>query len=1283
MKTFKSIRKLSILLSVLMVFITGVAKATTKTSVATGNWNTSGTWSPSGVPAAGDIVIINTTVTLNVNANCASLTINSGKTLKGQTFTINIGGNFTNNGTFTFATSTINFNTGGNSIIGGSTKTTFYNLTINKTTTTATVSNSTLGFIVSNDLTLTQGNMVLSASGMTHYYIVVGNFMVASTGTFTHNASYDNADTYFQVNGDFSINGTYTYTGFTPAIWMNSGGVTATHFINTGTTSLWKLFLRAGDFKANGPVTVNEEFFAMWDSIGGSFHTNGQTVNANWGVVISGGTVYVDGGTLTVGNSVGGMLVGRTFTKDGDLQVSSGTLNVTGGGIYLGTPSSTTPKGTCTQSGGTINTALLDMGKNCSFTQSGGINNLSTLNINYSSSTYSQTTGTPTLNIAGNLTNNGVFSTSTGTDLINIGGNWTNNLTFTTSSTNTVTCNGSANQVIGGTAANTFNNLIINPSAGITVSAVTNNISILSNLTVSSGIFDLGTLSCNRSTSGGTLSVASGATLKLGGGSGGATGSNFPNSFTTNTLNANSTVEYNGSVAQTIYATPTYGHLTLSAGNIKTAGDNLTVAGNLTINSTATFAGSTFIHSIGGNWYNNVSSTAFDRGTSEVGFSGSVAQTIGGTAGTSFYGLVMANTAGVSISAGDAIDVYGYLNYSGTGESLTTNDMLTLKSTATNTAWIGDMTGNTITGKVTVERYIYSHKAWRFLSIPTNTVQTVKQTWQEGCGANLNCVANYGTQITGTGGTAAGFDLYSPAPSMKTYNTVTNSWAGISNTNATIKATDGYMIFIRGDRTATAINSIPTQTVLRTQGDLYTGDQAAIIVNPGKFAAIGNPYASALDMRNITKTGMKNFFYVWDPNLGGSYGWGGYQTFSYNGSDYIITPGLGSYGATGSVSNYIQSGLAFFVQATAGGGSVTLKEGAKTSGSAQVSIPSRLPQSAASVPVGLLPSELRTTLYGVNADNSTYIVDGILNNYGDDYSNSVDDMDAIKSTNSGENLSIKTSNQLLVIERRHSIILQDTISLNLANVRVQRYRFEFIAGNLEQPGLTGYLEDSYLSTRTLLNLSGTTTIDFSVVNVAGSYAVNRFRIVFAPAAVLPLTITSVNVYQVNENIAVEWKVENESNMKQYEVEKSADGNHFTKASTVAANNAAVNKYAWLDAQVATGYNYYRIKSIDINGKIKYSDVVKVFIGKGKQEITVYPNPILNNTINLQLVNQPAGSYKVKLLNNAGQQLLETSIQHAAGSSAELITIKRKLPQGTYQLEVIKPNHEIVTNKVIY
>ena len=74
-------------------------------------------------------------------------------------------------------------------------------------------------------------------------------------------------------------------------------------------------------------------------------------------------------------------------------------------------------------------------------------------------------------------------------------------------------------------------------------------------------------------------------------------------------------------------------------------------------------------------------------------------------------------------------------------------------------------------------------------------------------------------------------------------------------------------------------------------------------------------------------------------------------------------------------------------------------------------------------------------------------------------------------TNSSENLSVKAGNKLLVVERRRAVNPEDTIFFNLANVKVQKYRFE-ISEEFGKPGLTAFLEDNYLHTSKPLNLNG-------------------------------------------------------------------------------------------------------------------------------------------------------------------------------------------------------------------
>jgi hypothetical protein len=638
--------------------------------------------------------------------------------------------------------------------------------------------------------------------------------------------------------------------------------------------------------------------------------------------------------------------------------------------------------------------------------------------------------------------------------------------------------------------------------------------------------------------------------------------------------------------------------------------------------------------------------------------------------------FIVNNASIPGIALGGSVDIYNSLTYAGSGQNLSTNDYLTIKSLAANTAWVGDMTGNTISGKVIVERFVIAHKGWRFLSIPTNTPQTIQQAWQEGAtSSGSNPVAGFGIQLTGAGGTAAGFDSYSSQPSMKTYNSLTDTWIGVSNTNSlNIKTTTGYMTFVRGDRSVTSPFAPPTTTVVRTFGPLYTGDQAPVTVIANKFTAIGNPYASAIDMRNITKAGVKDFFYVWDPVLSGSNGYGGYQTFSNNGSgNYVITPGGGSYGAIASISNYIASGLAFFVQGDTTAGSVTFKEGAKTTGSGVSSIAQALPK-----------PQLLVSLYGFNADSSTFVADGLMVNYDDSYSNKVDDMDAIKSANSSENLSVKNKNTLLVVERRHTIIAQDTIFLNLTGVSVQKYRFEIEADQLYQPGLTGFLEDAYLKTRTPLNIDGVTTYNFPMVNIAGAYAANRFRIVFAPPVVLPVTFTSLTAAPLNKDINVSWTVQNELNIKQYVVEKATDGASFATMATVAAsaNNSQSAIYNVLDTKPINGYNYYRVKSIDNTGQTAYTNVVKVLIHQGISNFIVTPNPVVMGKINLLFNNQPAGTYKIRILNNLGQPVIAKQIVHSDGNSIETIQMDTYVAHGIYQIEVTTPDKDIKMIEII-
>ena len=453
--------------------------------------------------------------------------------------------------------------------------------------------------------------------------------------------------------------------------------------------------------------------------------------------------------------------------------------------------------------------------------------------------------------------------------------------------------------------------------------------------------------------------------------------------------------------------------------------------------------------------------------------------------------LIISNTDNVTgVTLGGTLDVYRSLTFGAAGRKLTTGGYLNFKSTATQTAWLGQMTGsNTIDGNATVERYIPLHaKAWQFLAAPTSG-QTINAAWQEG-NTPLSTALNpaYGTLITNhVAGT--GFDIIGgTGPSMKTYDPVSNGWVGIANTTIPIYNSRGYMLFVRGDRTASSVSGPTTSANLRTSGTLFTPANPPSVINlaGNTFESIGNPYPSAIDLTALSLSGgVQDVFYVWDPKVTTSpsaYGLGAYQTFTRNGATYDVTPGGGSY--PGGTCKTIESGQAFFVRAPVSAGSVTFTEACKVSGSSDVN---RVPSNIA--------SQIRTNMY-VIVNGQKVLIDGNLVQFDASYQDIIDMHDAVKLGNTGENLGIKSGDKLLVVERRSPVKQADTIFYNLGQVRVKQYEFELVPRRLTQEGLEAFLEDKYLGTKTAVSLQDTTRIVFNVVNVPGSYATDRFRLVF-------------------------------------------------------------------------------------------------------------------------------------------------------------------------------------------
>lgn len=154
----------------------------------------------------------------------------------------------------------------------------------------------------------------------------------------------------------------------------------------------------------------------------------------------------------------------------------------------------------------------------------------------------------------------------------------------------------------------------------------------------------------------------------------------------------------------------------------------------------------------------------------------------------------------------------------------------------------------------------------------------------------------------------------------------------------------------------------------------------------------------------------------------------------------------------------------------------------------------------------------------------------------------------------------------------------------------------------------------------------------------------------------------------NNQLLLNWLIENELNSKNYEVEKSTDGIRFSGIGTI--NAQGLTSYNFTTAMPIELITYYRLKINDIDGKSTYSYIVKVQQQKTTIGLMVM-NPVRNNlTINVtdeNLINTNA-----VLLNVNGQSIKKISLKQGLQN----VNIGN-LTKGTYYLQTKQGNVRVV------
>lgn len=463
--------------------------------------------------------------------------------------------------------------------------------------------------------------------------------------------------------------------------------------------------------------------------------------------------------------------------------------------------------------------------------------------------------------------------------------------------------------------------------------------------------------------------------------------------------------------------------------------------------------------------------------------------------------LTIQNSGGGVTAIREPIEVYdgvkinqGVLNSSGN---------IAIKSSATASASIRQIQNGSITGEVTVERFMAPKgRLYRYLSTPQSNVTVAD--WQN----YIPITGDFDGASTGPGLTANASMFYYAEPSYSAYPPTA------STNQVPIEVGRGYAVFIREgvDPTTLTTAGLPNQgnvsfTSLLTGG---TGSPT------DGWNLLGNPYASDIVWSNTgwTSSGIGNVISVRENLPGGA--------FQFR---YWDRSGAGS----GTLENgKIPAGQAFWVQATNASPTLTISEAAKTIETATQNTEFYRIASA----------DLNTVeTFAIALTNGTYEDKAFvtLKSEGSDLYTKLTDGE--KRPNSFFNLSTLSSDQVaLAVNELSGLFCDKTIPVKLENIAVGTYTLKFETDQFKTASLT--LVDSYLNQSTLIT-DAQPEISFSVTSEASSYQ-NRFAVVMKRTDIN--TAVAVSAPQANLCSSIEYatvEIENSQPGLEYEVVNAA------------------------------------------------------------------------------------------------------------------------------------------------
>lgn len=169
---------------------------------------------------------------------------------------------------------------------------------------------------------------------------------------------------------------------------------------------------------------------------------------------------------------------------------------------------------------------------------------------------------------------------------------------------------------------------------------------------------------------------------------------------------------------------------------------------------------------------------------------------------------------------------------------------------------------------------------------------------------------------------------------------------------------------------------------------------------------------------------------------------------------------------------------------------------------------------------------------------------------------------------------------------------------------------------------------------------------------------------------LPIELLSFDASPNGNEVNITWQTATESNNNYFLVEKTKDGKTFEKVANIkgAGNNFESRNYSAIDLHPYEGLSYYRLKQVDYDGSVYYSNLVKINYLKQKPfYVTIQPNPCGGGNFYIGMNGKEGRKTTLKLINPSGETVFSSNFIQHDGKILKPVFLPYSLSPGVYFL----------------